>query len=164
MVQIEDNNLRIPLSFFSKALTERERKYSASGRELLAAYVGVKHYRYMLVARDFTLYTDHMPLIRALASPSPNHSPREARHLDYIAQYTSDVRHVRGTENIVADTLSRSISVISEAKIDFDTIASEQLNDPELQKYLETDNTSLQLRQVPIVNSSNMIYCDFSTN
>ena len=162
--QIDDNNLRIPLSFFSKALTERERKYSAFGRELLAAYLGVKHYRYMLEARDFTLYTDHMPLIKALASQSPNHSPREARHLDYIAQYTSDVRHVKGADNIVADTLSRSINVISDAKIDFDKIASEQLNDHELQKYLETDNTSLQLRQVPIFNSSNMIYCDFSTN
>ena len=118
----------------------------------------------MLEARDFTLYTDHMPLIKALASPSPNHSPREARHLDFIAQYTSDVRHVKGADNIVADTLSRSINVISDAKIDFDKIASEQLNDHELQKYLETDNTSLQLRQVPIFNSSNMIYCDFSTN
>jgi hypothetical protein len=34
-------------------------------------------------------------------------SPRQARHLDYIAQFMSHIGHVKGTANAPADALSR---------------------------------------------------------
>lgn len=58
----------------------------------------------------------------SLCTPTTNHicfrskirkaSPRQLRHLDFIGQFTTDLRHIAGDENIVADTLSR-INVIS---------------------------------------------------
>jgi hypothetical protein len=51
-----------PLSFFSVRLNETQMRYSAYDRELLAAYSGIKHFRYILEGRIFTLYTDHKPL------------------------------------------------------------------------------------------------------
>nr|VZI23144.1 unnamed protein product [Spirometra erinaceieuropaei] len=35
------------------------------------------------------------------------YSPREVRHLDYISQFTADIRYVRGSDNVIADALSR---------------------------------------------------------
>ncbi len=32
---------------------------------------------------------------------------RQSRHLSYVAEFTSDIRHIAGEENIVADSLSR---------------------------------------------------------
>jgi hypothetical protein len=34
-------------------------------------------------------------------------SPRQFRHLDYIGQFTTDIRYIRGQDNNVADALSR---------------------------------------------------------
>ena len=50
-----------PLAFFSKKLRPPEKKYSAFDRELLALYLGVRHFRYFPEGRQFTAYTDHNP-------------------------------------------------------------------------------------------------------
>ena len=34
-------------------------------------------------------------------------SARQSRHLSYLAEFTSDIRHISGVDNVVADTLSR---------------------------------------------------------
>ena len=59
-----------PLAFFSKKLSSNESKYSGFNRELLAAYSSVRHFRFILKAREFTLFTDHKPLTLALFSSS----------------------------------------------------------------------------------------------
>ena len=50
-----------PLAFFSKQLRPPERKYSAFDRELLALYLGIRHFRYFLEGRQFIVFTDHKP-------------------------------------------------------------------------------------------------------
>ncbi len=61
----------------------------------------------MLEGRRFTVWTDHKPLTSALHRVSEPWTARQQRHLAYIAEYTSDLRHVAGLANVVADTLSR---------------------------------------------------------
>jgi hypothetical protein len=51
-----------PLPFFSKKFNPAQQKYSVSDRELLAVYTAVKHFRHMLEARYFTIFTDHKPI------------------------------------------------------------------------------------------------------
>ena len=95
-----------PLAFFSRKLSPAEQKYSAFDRELLAVFAAIKHFRHELEAREFAVYTDHKPLTTALASLTER-SPRQTAHLSFIAQFTSDIRHVAGKSNVVADALSR---------------------------------------------------------
>ena len=99
-----------PLAFFSKKLSDAEKKYSAFDRELLAAHSSVCHYYFMLEGREFTIFTDHKPLTHALFRSSPPWSARQQRHLSYLAEFTSSIVHIPGKENVVADTLSRPIS------------------------------------------------------
>jgi cleavage and polyadenylation specificity factor subunit 1 len=54
-----------PLAFFSKKLNPAQQKYSAYDRELLAIYEAVKHFRHMLEARHFIIFTDHKPITYA---------------------------------------------------------------------------------------------------
>ncbi|BHF66233.1 hypothetical protein SprV_0200924900 [Sparganum proliferum] len=96
-----------PLVFFSKKLLPAETRYSTFGRELLAIYLAVKHFRHFLEGLDFTVFTDHKPLTFALRSRSDKYIPREIVHLDYVSQFTTDIRHIDGTKNEVADMLSR---------------------------------------------------------
>jgi hypothetical protein len=96
-----------PLAFFSKKLDSTQLKYSAFDRELLAAYLGVRHFRYLLDGRRFHILTDHKPLTQALHRVSDPWTSRQQRQLSFLAELTSDVRHIAGKANVVADALSR---------------------------------------------------------
>ncbi|CAI2738545.1 unnamed protein product [Dicrocoelium dendriticum] len=126
----------IPLGFFSKRLQPAESRYSTFGRELLAIYLGIRHFRHYLEGRNFTVFTDHKPLIYAINGATDKYSPRETRHLDYVSQFTTDVRHVSGALNPVADALSRiqQISLSPSTNIDLSAMAAAQQADPDIDK------------------------------
>ena len=90
-----------------KKLSPAESKYSAFDRELLAIYLAVKHFRHMVEARNFIIYTDHKPITFAFRQKPDKCSPRQFRHLDFISQFSTDIRHVSGSNNVVAEALSR---------------------------------------------------------
>ncbi|PIK49797.1 pol polyprotein [Apostichopus japonicus] len=152
-----------PLSFFSKRLQKAETRYSAFGRELLAVYLSIRHFRHLLDGRSFTVYTDHKPLTYAFASKPDRYSPREIRHLDYISQYSTDLRHIPGRDNVVADALSRNVYgvTISSSPLDFTAIASAQQHDDELIQLRKS--SSLKLTDVPLPAAEGTITCDVST-
>jgi cleavage and polyadenylation specificity factor subunit 1 len=96
-----------PLAFFSRKLSPAQQKYSAYDRELLSIYVAVRYFRHMLEARHFTIISDHKPLMYAFQQKRDKCSPRQFKKLDFISQFTTDIRHIPGKDNIVADALSR---------------------------------------------------------
>ena len=96
-----------PIAYFSKKLKRSETKYSTYDRELLAIYLAIKHFRHFLEGRTFTVFTDHKPLTYSLSMTTDKYTPRQIRHLDYISQFTTNITHVSGQENPVADALSR---------------------------------------------------------
>jgi hypothetical protein len=96
-----------PLAFFSKKLAPPELKYSTFDRELLAAFSTIRHFRFLLEGRQFQLLTDHKPLVAAMLRVTPPQSARQQRHLAYISEFTTDLRHTPGSDNVVADALSR---------------------------------------------------------
>ena len=92
---------------FSRSLSPTERRYSTFDCELLAVYLAIKHFRHLIEGRVFTVFTDHKPLTFSLHTRSDKHSPRQLRHFDFISQFTSDIRHIQGRLNPVADAFSR---------------------------------------------------------
>ena len=68
-------------------------------------------------------------------------------HLDYISQFTTDICHVSGQANPVADTLSRlDIQAIHETQpsMDFKAMATAQSSDPDLRR-IRVTTSSLKL-------------------
>ena len=57
VLQQEVDGVIQPLGFFSRIFTRIERKYAAFDRELTAIVMALKHFRYFLEAREFTMYT-----------------------------------------------------------------------------------------------------------
>ena len=55
-----------PLGFFSKKLSPSQVKWNAFDRELWACFSGIRHFRFILEGRSFTIFTDHKPLTLAL--------------------------------------------------------------------------------------------------
>ena len=163
-----------PLSYFSKKLQPAETRYSTFDRELLAIYLAIKHFRHFLEGRHFHVLTDHKPLGHALNTRADRHSPRQARHLDYISQFTTVIRHVKGPDNVVADALSRievnAILTGTPPVIDFPAMARAQQGDSLLLKLQSSPRSSLKLQSLPLVapdtkdvNNGTTILCDVST-
>ncbi|CAH8547737.1 unnamed protein product [Schistosoma rodhaini] len=163
VLQQRVNNMIKPIAFFSKRLSPAQERYSTFGRELLAMYLAVKHFNFLLQGRDFTIMTDHKPLCFSFNTSYDKHSPREARQLDYISQFTTDIQFIKGHTNIVADALSRkdiNMTVLNH-DINLETLAKLQADDAELKVCRE--KSSLNLRSVPIPFSDASIICDTST-
>jgi cleavage and polyadenylation specificity factor subunit 1 len=148
-----------PLAFFSAKLTAAQAKYSAFDRELLACYLAIRHFRWYLEGRVFYILSDHKPLTFALHRLSDPWSDRQQWQLAYIAEYTSDIRHVPGKSNVVADALSRPAAAIAPpaaASVDFGRMAELQAACEETAA-LARDGT-LQVRLVQVAGQQ--ILCD----
>jgi len=120
------------LSFSSRRLTPTQCNYSAYDRELLAIYAAVKHFRFMLEGKKFSVITDHKPLTFAFAQKLDRASSRQCRQLTFISEFTTDIRHVPGEDNPVADALSRVDSIMMPVIVDTKELAQQQATDKEL--------------------------------
>lgn len=161
LFQVIDNELQ-PLAFFSRKLSKTEMGYSAYDRELLSAYTSIKHFTHMLEARVFSLFTDHKPLTFAFKQRLDKCSPRQARQLDFISQFTTEIYHIKGSENTIADALSRITAITMPSPIDYDKISEAQKTDLELQNLIKNQQ-GLQLKKITLPDSTTSLFCDIST-
>ncbi len=176
-----------PLAFFSRKLRSSEREYSTFDRELLGIHLGIRHFRYFLEGRPFAVFTDHKPLILAMAKISEPWSGRQGRQLAAISEYTTDIRHVAGKSNLVADALSRAPSDTPLAErvgeetaasnglfgnfvaqvhairqgVNYHRMAEQQEQDQDIQDY-RTACTGLKCQDVPFGDGSFTVLCDVS--
>lgn len=159
VVEQQLNADRKPIAFFSAKLSAAQRKYSTFSRELLAIYLSIRHFRHILEGRHFVIFTDHKPLTSAMNVNADKYASREIRHLDYISQFTTDIRHVKGKDNTVADTLSRTdINALEDDTLSQDLIADAQKADNTLPDIIE--RTSLRLKEFPSPFSDRTLLCD----
>ncbi|GFT99444.1 transposon Tf2-9 polyprotein [Trichonephila clavipes] len=96
-----------PLAFYSSKLNKSQKNWSTYDRELFSIYSSVKKFKHMLEGRTFVIYTDQKPLTYAFRQHSEKCSPRQLRHLDFISQFSTDIRYTKGSDNTVSDALSR---------------------------------------------------------
>ena len=104
----EDGKLH-PVSFYSKALSVAEQKWDACEQELFAILCAVKHYRAFLMNTHFLVLTDNVACTYIVKKSDL--SPRLARWAVQLADYSFDIQHKAGKENVVADALSRAEEV-----------------------------------------------------
>lgn len=151
-----------PLAFYSRKLSPAEGKYSAYDRELLAIYTSIKHFHTQLEARNFAVYTDHKPLVYVFSKKSENFPPHRLYQLNYICQYTTRIRHVKGIENISADTLSRISAVAVPTMVSYEELGKAQETDTKLFNLLYSKAIGLKLQRVTVPDEGIEIFCDVS--
>ena len=60
----------------------------------------IRHFGCLVEGWASTLFTDYKPLTYLLAKQADAFSARQQRHLAYEAEYTADIEHVPGMENM----------------------------------------------------------------
>lgn len=101
----DDGDIRI-VSLTSRVLTGCESRYTTSEKELLAIIHSLIKFRMYLVGWKFEIITDHQALTYLLSTPY--HNARLMRWILYMQEYQFDIRHCKGSDNLVADFFSRN--------------------------------------------------------
>ena len=106
--------------------------------------------------------SDHKPLSHALHRVTDTWSARQQRHLSYVAEFTSDIRHIAGKQNVVADALSRPAAALAPPaghQVDFQAIARDQKLCAETREL----RANPELNVVTIKLGEDDLYCDSKT-
>ena len=113
MQEDKAGKLRI-ISTTSRVLNPTEQRYSTCEQELLAIVHSLQKFRIYIYGRKIKLYTDSQAL--TFLNRCVITSNRVARWLLSIQQYDIEIHHIKGTNNVLADILSRHPSEVSAAE------------------------------------------------
>ena len=97
-----------------------------------------------------------------MAKVSDQWTSRQQRHLSFISEFSTDIRHLSGRDNEVADALSRSSICSVRDGINFQEMAEDQALDDEVTAS-RTAITGLQLREITLSSGNTPLLCDVST-
>jgi hypothetical protein len=92
------------ICYESRKLKEHERNYATHDLELVEIVHALKMWRHYLMGNKFELRTDHCGLKHLFGQPTFN--ARQTRWLEFLSEYDSEIKHIKGKENQVVDALS----------------------------------------------------------
>ena len=103
----ENSNTLHPVAYFSAKLDVHQINYSTVEKELLAIVAAVKKFECYLQPSIIPLkvYSDHNPL--TFLHRNKNSNQRMLRWSLFLQPYNIDISHIPGSQNVLADTLSR---------------------------------------------------------
>ena len=103
-----------PIRFFARRPTQC--KYSIFSKELFTLNITVANFKHYLTGmRAFIILCDNAALVAPSLRDRPREFSRETRHLAYISQVSPKWVFVKGTENVVADSLSMSFGNLAKS-------------------------------------------------
>ena len=182
-----------PVAFYSKKFNPAQCKYSTYDRELTAIYCAIRKFYYYLEGRKFDVITDHKPLMYALSQSHDKAPAIRVRQVSYISQFDCKIVYRPGSENAVADALSRIESFRVPSMFDWEygwnaldddcqrvrrqvdafrlptlfdakDLANKQDEDLELPHILRDPENPLKLKQLLFNDDETPFYCDITGN
>nr|MDZ8005329.1 RNase H-like domain-containing protein [Nostoc sp. DedSLP05] len=94
-----------PLAFESKKLTDTEKRLSTYSKEMLAILHAIRKWRQFLFGAKFFIKTDHLSLKHLLTQGTL--IEEQQKWVDQLQAYDFEIIYKKGTDNIVANALSR---------------------------------------------------------
>lgn len=112
LVQVQEGE-RKTIAYFSKKLSSTQKRYSATERECLAVLLSIENFKHFVEGSQFVVQTDAMSLTFLQTMSIESKSPRIARWALKLSKYDIKLQYKKGTENIPADCLSRSVNQVT---------------------------------------------------
>ena len=107
-----DSEEWVPVDHTSRTLTETEQRYSPLERESLAQKWSMEQFRFYLVGKEFTAWTDHEPLVAIYNNRQSPASKRVSTHRDTVQDLQYTMKYMEG-RNMPCDYGSRHPQSIS---------------------------------------------------
>ena len=113
----------VAIYYASKTLTDAQRNYSTTEKELLAVIFALDKFRSYLLCSKIIVYSDHAAIRYLLTKKEAK--PRLIRWILLLQEFDLEIRDKKGCENFVADNLSR-LKIIDSSPIQ-ETFPDEQI-------------------------------------
>jgi len=105
VVMQQHDSVLYPCMFGGHVLTEQQKKYSSSDKELISLVQSLKAIEWVGLHKSITIFTDCARVLK-LNTWHPLNA-RQRRLIAYCLQFRLDIRYIEGCKNYCADTLSR---------------------------------------------------------
>ena len=107
LLQSDSEGVLHPVCYFSKKFNDCQTRYSTVEKETLSLILAINHFEVYLcnACSPIKVFTDNNPL--TFLAKMKNKNSRLTRWSLILQEYDLDIKHVKGTDNVIADTLSR---------------------------------------------------------
>jgi hypothetical protein len=95
-----------PICYYSKKLDVHQQKYSTVEKEALGLVLAVRTFSVYFGSTLVKVYTDHNPLV--FLHKMSNHNQKLLRWSLELQQYSLEIIHRAGKDNLIPDILSRA--------------------------------------------------------
>lgn len=108
LLQEDSAGVEHPVCYFSKKFDKHQKNYSTIEKEALSILLALQHFDVYLSQTmvPIHVYTDHNPLTFVHKMKGKNQ--RLMRWSLALQQYNIDIEHIKGSDNVIADALSRA--------------------------------------------------------
>jgi hypothetical protein len=108
LTQIGEDKIEHPIGYFSKKFNIHQKNYSTVEKECLGLWLAMQHFEVYLSPTKYPIlvYTDHNPL--TFLHRMKNKNQRILRWCLTLQEFDMIVKHIKGKDNVIADTLSRA--------------------------------------------------------
>ena len=89
-------------------MTPAEQRYAQIEKELLAVVFACSKFKDYILGTEFSIETDHQPLVTILSKPIHAASSRLQRMMLQLQRFTFSVVYRKGKDMFIADALSRA--------------------------------------------------------
>ena len=103
------------ICYESQKLKEHERNYVTHDLELATIIHALKMWRHYIMGRKFLLLTNNSRVKYLFSQPDLNAG--QAIWISFLSEFDFKVRHIKGKENKVANSLSRRLHGLFEINI-----------------------------------------------
>jgi hypothetical protein len=103
--QIQEDGTEKVVAYYSRCLSNAERNYCVTRRELLAIVEALRHWRHYVTGKEITVRSDHSSLSWLKKFKEPE--GQMARWLEKLSEFKMTIEYRRGSEATNADGLSR---------------------------------------------------------
>jgi hypothetical protein len=121
------NKVPHAIYYASRTLNDSQLNYSTTEKELLAVIFALEKFRSYLIGSKVIVFTDHVALRYLFAKKDAK--PRLIRWVLLLQEFDLEIRDKKGSENVVADHLSR---LLHEEKEDDELPLNENFLDEQL--------------------------------
>ena len=102
------DNILKPVAYYSEKLPPTKKHLCSLDLEVIALSKAMRHFRKYLFLKHFTVLTDSKNLIsRKITENTTLHPSRLARLTGILNTFDFDIKHIKGVDNTIPDSLSR---------------------------------------------------------
>ena len=122
----------------------------------------MKHFHARILGRKLIVRSDSLALVNAVKNDLKDQLPSEQRYLQRIKEYDPEIIHIPGSENHVADALSRPPQITSmhlrgrqyESDSDYEEILDSESDVEEELRYESVDDSEVVIGQESVNRES----------